>query len=433
MRSFKARYLTTLLAVVVSMTGAVHAKSQTTNGQVKTDVEGLVNNASVKKALANIVMQDKRNVEDLITLTEIPAPPFGETKRAMHFASMLKEAGLTDIKIDMAGNVIGRRPGKRGSGLIALAGHLDTVFPIETDVKVKREGEKLVAPGIGDNSRGLVVVLSVLRAMEETGIQTESDILFVGNVGEEGLGDLRGVKHLFRDGAEKIDAFIGIDGGRNNRLIYGGVGSHRYRLTYSGPGGHSWGAFGMANPHHALGRAIAIFDEAAPTVTSNGDKTTYNVGRIGGGTSINSVPFESWAEIDMRSGNQSKLDAIDSVLQTSANQGLKEENDGKLIGPDLSLELKRIGTRPAGVGDLNSPLIQHSMAAMEYVGLEPNLSISSTDANIPISMGIPAITLSRGGVGGRAHSLDEWWQNKDSHIAIQVALLTLIAQAGLSE
>jgi tripeptide aminopeptidase len=238
---------------------------------------------------------------------------------------------------------------------------------------------------------------------------------------------------LFREGAEKIDAFIAIDGGSVERLINGGIGSHRYRLMYSGPGGHSWGAFGLANPHHALGRAIAIFDKEALKVTTTGDKTTYNIGRIGGGTSINSIPFESWAEIDMRSGNQSKLDEIDAVLQMAAQQALNEENLERTLEPKITYELTRIGTRPAGQGDPNSSLVQHAVASMQKLGLEAQFSSSSTDANIPISLGIPAITISRGGVSKRSHSLDESWQNIDSHVAIQIALLTLVAEAGLSE
>ncbi|MDZ7767938.1 MAG: M20/M25/M40 family metallo-hydrolase [Woeseiaceae bacterium] len=245
------------------------------------------------------------------------------------------------------------------------------------------------APGIGDNSRGLVVVLGAPRALEHAGIQTEADLLFIGNVGEEGLGDLAGVKHLFRDGAKKIDTLIAVDGGRTDRIVYGGVGSHRYRVTFKGPGGHSWGAFGTANPHHALGRAIALFVERAPAVTSKGDKTSYNVGRIGGGTSINSVPFESWMEVDRRSGNQDKLDDIDAVLQEAVQQALQEENDARLIGDALTVSVDRVGTRPAALGDPDSPLVQRAMAATKAFGIEPELRISSTDANLPTPSACP--------------------------------------------
>jgi acetylornithine deacetylase/succinyl-diaminopimelate desuccinylase-like protein len=304
------------------------------------------------------------------------------------------------------------------------------VFPAGTDVSVRVEGDTLRAPGVGDNTRGLVVLLGVLRAMQHAAIETDADILFVGNVGEEGLGDLRGVKHLFREGGPQIDTMIAVDGGKTERIIYSGVGSHRYRVTFEGPGGHSWGAFGTANPHHALGRAIALFDQDAPTVTNSGEKTSYSIGRIGGGTSINSIPFESWMEVDMRSGSQRKLDDIDAVLQSAVQRALIEENSARREGPPLTVDVKRVGTRPAARGDSGSLLVQHAAAAMREFGLEADLKISSTDANYPISIGVPAITMSRGGISEDSHSPAESWQNKNGHLAIQIGLLTILAEAG---
>jgi acetylornithine deacetylase/succinyl-diaminopimelate desuccinylase-like protein len=269
--------------------------------------------------------------------------------------------------------------------------------------------------------------------MQHANIETDADVLFIGNVGEEGLGDLRGVKHLFREGAERIDTLIAVDGGNPNRIVWGGVGSHRYRVTFKGPGGHSWGAFGTASPHHALGRAIQEFVENGPDVTSVGDKTSYNVGRIGGGTSVNSIAFESWMEIDMRSGNQDKLDDIDAVLQAAVQDALVAENAARLEGPELTVEVERIGTRPAARGKTDSPLVQRAAAAMRTLGLEPDLQISSTDANHPLSLGIPAVTLSRGGNSEDAHSPAESWQNVDGHIAMQIGLLTVLTEAGLAK
>jgi acetylornithine deacetylase/succinyl-diaminopimelate desuccinylase-like protein len=381
----------------------------------------------------HIVSIEPQSRRDLIELTEIPAPPFGEEARAARFAEMLREAGLTDVTIDEVGNAIGRRPGTVGDRVVAYAAHLDTVFPIETDVTVRFDDERMYAPGIGDNTRGLVTVLGVLRAMQHAGIESEADILFIGNVGEEGLGDLRGVKHLFRDGAPKIDTFIAVDGGESDRIVFGGVGSHRYRVTFRGPGGHSWGAYGLANPHHALGRAIQIFDENAPSVTSVGEKTSHNVGRIGGGTSVNSIPFESWMEIDMRSGSQDKLDDIDAVLMAAVEQALQEENEGRLDGPELTVDVERVGTRPAAQQPLTNAVVQRAMAATQAFGITPSLRISSTDSNLPISKGVPAVTMSRGGVSEGAHSPDEWWQNVDGHIGIQIGLVTLLTEAGLAD
>ena len=396
------------------------------------EIDAIRSDARVLTAMNHIVAIEPQSRSDLIELTEIPAPPFQEGTRGARFAELLRESGLSDVTIDEVGNVVGRRPGTNGERVIGYSAHLDTVFPAETDVTVRFDDEKMYAPGIGDNTRGLVTVLGVLRAMEHAGIETEADVLFIGNVGEEGLGDLRGVKHLFRDGAGKIDALIAVDGGETDRIVYGGVGSHRYRVTFRGPGGHSWGAFGLANPHHALGRAIQILDENAPTVTSVGEKTSYNVGRIGGGTSINSIPFESWMEIDMRSGSQDKLDEIDAILQAAIEQALQEENAGRLDGPELTVDVERVGTRPAAAGNSSVPLVQRAMAATRAFGIQPSLRISSTDANLPISKGIPAVTMSRGGVSGNSHSPDEWWQNVDGHIGIQIGLVTLLAEAGLA-
>ena len=395
------------------------------------EIAAILVDEKVREGLEHIVIIEPQSRRDLIELTEIPAPPFGEQARGARFAEMLGEAGLTDVTIDAVGNVIGRRPGRTGEKVVAYAAHLDTVFPAETDVTVRFDDEKMYAPGIGDNTRGLVTVLGVLRAMQHADIATKADILFIGNVGEEGLGDLRGVKHLFRDGAKRIDTFIAVDGGESTRIVFGGVGSHRYRVTFQGPGGHSWGAYGLANPHHALGRAIQIFDENAPSVTSVGEKTSHNVGRIGGGTSVNSIPFESWMEIDMRSGSQDKLDDIDAVLQAAVEQALQEENTARLTGPELTVEVKRVGTRPAAQQETAVPVIQRALAATVAFGIEPSLRISSTDSNLPISKGIPAVTMSRGGVSEGAHSPDEWWQNVDGHVGIQIGLVTLLAEAEL--
>jgi acetylornithine deacetylase/succinyl-diaminopimelate desuccinylase-like protein len=401
--------------------------------QYRAEIAAIRDNRDVQAAMEYIVAIEPRSRRDLIELTEIPAPPFGEENRARRFADMLFEAGLSDVTIDEVGNAIGRRLGTNGDRVIAYAAHLDTVFPIDTDVTVRFDDEKMYAPGIGDNTRGLVTVLGVLRALQEAEIATEADVLFIGNVGEEGLGDLRGMKHLFRDGAARIDTLIAVDGGESNRIVYGGVGSHRYRVTFRGPGGHSWGAFGLASPHHALGRAISIFVENAPSVTSVGEKTSYNVGRIGGGTSINSIAFESWMEVDMRSGSQDKLDDIDAVLQAAVEQALQEENTARLDGPELTVDVDRVGTRPAAPGDKQSPVVQRAIAATRSFGIQPELRISSTDSNLPLSKGIPAVTMSRGGISGNSHAPDEWWQNADGHIGIQIGLVTLLAEAGITE
>ena len=396
-------------------------------------VDAIRRDGAVQQAMRHVLALERRHRAELIELTEIPAPPFKEQARAERFAEMLREAGLKDVVIDEVGNVVGRRPGTDGTRVVGYSAHLDTVFPEGTDVTVRFDDDRMYAPGIGDNTRGLIVVLAVLRAMEHANIETDADVLFIGNVGEEGLGDLRGVKHLFRDGADRIDSLIAVDGGNSERIVYGGVGSHRYRVTFRGPGGHSWGAFGTANPHHAMGRAIALFDQNAPSITREGEKSSYNIGRMGGGTSINSVPFESWAEIDIRSGDQAKINAIDAILKAAVEQALQEENAGRTYNDALTVEVERVGTRPAAKGDAGAPLVQRAMAATKAFGFTPRLGISSTDANLPISKGIPAITMSRGGESYNSHSPDEAWSNVAGYLGIQIGLVTLLAEAGLSK
>ncbi|MEZ5955721.1 MAG: M20/M25/M40 family metallo-hydrolase [Hyphomonadaceae bacterium] len=396
-------------------------------------IAALATRSDVAAALAHIEHQHDQSIADLIELTQIPAPPFGEQARGIRFAEMLRNAGIGDVVIDEVGNVIGRRRGV-GRGrrrTLAVIAHLDTVFPVETDVQVRIEGNTYRAPGIGDNSRGLVYVLMLARAMQA--LQTRGDVLFVGSVGEEGLGDLRGVKHLFRRGGPRIDAALVVDGGDPGRIVNVAVGSVRYRVVVRGPGGHSWGAFGLANPHHALGRIITHFDEAALPYTANAAaKATYNVGRIGGGTSVNSIPFESWMEVDMRSAEPQALIDLEALLRNAAAQGVAEENAGRSAGPEITVELEPVGVRPAGRADMQSSIVANAVAAMARFGIEPEYEASSTDANVPMSLGIPAITVARGGASGGAHAPDEWWRDEDSAVAPQIGLLIVLAEVGLA-
>jgi acetylornithine deacetylase/succinyl-diaminopimelate desuccinylase-like protein len=312
-----------------------------------------------------------------------------------------------------------------------MVAHLDTVFPEGTDVTVRREGNRLIAPGIGDDTRGLALMLTVIRAMLRAGVKTRGDALFVASVGEEGLGDLRGVKHLFREGGPRIDQFIAVDGGSTDRVLNRAIGSYRYKITFKGPGGHSWGAFGLGNPAHALSRFIHFFDEEAGELVISGPKTTYNVGRIGGGTSVNAIPFENWAEVDMRSEDPRQLDKIDAILKRAVDRALEEQNERRRRGEPLTVAVEMLGNRPSGTADPSSPLIQRALAATRHFGVEPQLDSGSTDANVPISLGIPATTIGRGGEGDGAHSLHEWWSNVDGHLGIQKALLLLVASTGV--
>ena len=269
------------------------------------------------------------------------------------------------------------------------------------------------------------------KTIKTNEIKPKDNILFVGSVGEEGLGDLRGVKHLFREGGPKIDSWIAIDGGSIGRVNNKALGSYRYRVSYKGPGGHSWGAFGLANPHHALGQAISNFVVTADQYTAKGPKTSYNVGVIAGGTSINSVPFESSMQIDIRSLEPARLDEMEALLEKATQKALEHQNSIKRRGPDLTLELEKIGNRPSGELPDTLPLVQRTLAATTYFGTQHSLTRGSTNSNIPISKGIPSVTIGRGGKGGKAHSLDEWWVNEEGYKGIQLALLILLSETGI--
>jgi tripeptide aminopeptidase len=402
------------------------------DGQSKSfdqEVARLVNHSGVQEALDVIEALEPTTMADLISLTEIAAPPFMEEVRGRAYAELLRNAGADSVRIDEEGNVLAFRAGTIGEKTVVLGGHLDTVFPEGTDVTVKIRGDTLFAPGVGDDTRGLIVVLTVLRALEEAGVETEADLIFLGSVGEEGLGDLRGIKHFFRTGGPRVDAFIEVDGNGLASIVSMGLGSVRYRVTVNGPGGHSWGAFGLGNPAHALGRAIHVFSLVADSLTLTGPRTSYNVGRIGGGTSINSIPFAAWMEVDMRSESPESLERLAQAFEGAVAEGVEAESAIRRDGPPLELTVDRIGNRPSGETDPSSYLVQRAMAVTRYFGEEPYLSRSSTNSNIPISLGIPAVTIGRGGIGSDNHSPTEWWLNQDGYKAIQRALLILLAEA----
>ncbi len=403
------------------------------------EMERLMARPAVREALRRLERDEGRTVEEQIALTEIPAPPFTEEERARAFADRLREAGADTVFLDEEGNAIGVRRGTAEAPeddrpTVIVSGHLDTVFPEGTDVTVEERGDTLYAPGIGDDGRGLAAVLALLRAVEAADLRTVADVWFVGTVGEEGLGDLRGVKHLFRDGGPRIDAFVSIDGTRVDRVVNQALGSRRYRVTFEGPGGHSWGAFGLGNPAHALGRAIHLFDRRAASFTAEGPRTSYNVGRIGGGTSINAIPFEAWMEVDMRSVEQERLLRLDSLFRDVMTEALEEQNATRRSGVPLAANVELVGDRPSGEIPPETPLVQRAAASARVLGFEPTLERSSTDANVPISRGVPAVTIGGGGEGEGAHSLDEWWRDPgDAQLGVQRALLLLLAEAGLPD
>lgn len=426
----KISLLVVLLFISASLI-AQDEKGAIAQASYKKEITKLVAAKRIQNAFKIIQELEPETMNELIELTQIPAPPFAEQKRAARYKEMLEAAAIDSIWIDEVGNVVALRKGTGNGKTVVLEAHLDTVFPLETDVTVTLRGDTLFAPGIGDDSRGLSMVLAVLKAMNKAEIKTASDILFVGVVGEEGLGDLRGVKHLFEKNKPKIDSYIAIDGGDIGRINSMGLGSLRYKVTFKGPGGHSWGAFGLANPHHAMGKAIDYFNQAAAVYVASGPKTTYNVGRIGGGTSVNSIPFETWIEVDMRSESPEKLKGVERIFLEQMNKALTDYNATVKTGAKLTTAIEKIGERPSGELAEGLPLIQKALAATEYFKAKPLITRGSTNSNIPIALGVPAITIGRGGKGGNSHSLDEWWINDKGAEAIKLALLILVAEAGL--
>jgi tripeptide aminopeptidase len=398
----------------------VQAQSQTTSQIFSTP--------RVRRVLEYLKAIEPETINDQIRACEIPAPTFQEQKRAEHFKQRFTELGLKNVRIDAIGNVICERPGAGGGPTLVLAAHLDTVFPEGTDVKVKRNGSVLSGPGIGDDCRGLAVILAVARALDEARIETEGTILFVANVCEEGLGDLRGVRFLFNNELKgKITHFISVDG-TGLEVTNTAVGVVRYRVTFRGPGGHSYGAFGLASPIHALGRAI---EKISRFQVPKQPRTSFNVGRIEGGTSVNSISHTAWMEVDMRSESAEELQKLEAEFKRVTQEALAEEN-ARGAGPNkLTVEMKIVSQRPAGVTPADSPIVMIAMAADAALGIKTKLTSGSTDSNIPISLGVPAITIDGGGEGRGAHSLDESFDTTDSHIGTQRALLIVLGIVGM--
>ncbi len=389
------------------------------------DAARLAEDPAIKTALDAAKRNEAHFIDEQVRVCEIPAPPFHEDVRGKELERLFKQAGLENVRIDKAGNVIGVRPGASAHPNVVFAAHLDTVFPEGTDVKVKREGTVLKGPGIGDDCRGLAVMLGVIKALSDAKVRTPGTITFVADVGEEGLGDLRGTKNLFEDSLKgQIDKFISVDG-TGLSVTNTGVGSYRYRVTFKGPGGHSFGAFGMVNPIQAMGRAIAKID--AFEVPSN-PKTTFNVGRIGGGTSVNAIPFECWMEVDMRSADKNSLEAVHTKFKNAVKEAVDEENQRWKRGA-ITVDPQLVGLRPAGSTSADSAIVITAVAVSKIFGFSGALGEGSTDSNVPMNLGVPAVTIGGGGRGMDAHALTESFDTKDSYLGTQRALLLAVALA----
>lgn len=368
--------------------------------------------------------------DEHIRICSIPATPFAERERAEYFAKRFQELGLSDVSIDEEGNCLGLFKGSSATPLIVVSAHLDTVFPPGTDFTVRREGHRLLAPGIADDGCGLIALIAIVQAMRAAKIEPAGSILFVATVGEEGEGNLRGVRHLLTSGAwskRKIDAFLSFDGPGLDRITNRALGSRRYRVEFNGPGGHSWGDFGLPNPAHALGRAISRL--AAYPVPKE-PRTTFNVGSIEGGTSVNAIPQRAAMEVDLRSAGEAELKRLDAFFRRAMKEAAEEENGGRKPGDAaLKVQTQLIGERPSGETPADSTVVKLAIETTRVFGVEPRLDQSSTDSNLPISLGIPAITIGAGGTSGSSHTLAEWYDARNREKGLQRGLLLILALA----
>jgi acetylornithine deacetylase/succinyl-diaminopimelate desuccinylase-like protein len=393
-------------------------------------ISRLLGHDRVRAARRHIERTDDATLAVQAELPSIPAPTGAEERRAARVAELFREAGLRDVDVDAAGNVHGWAGDVRDRAPAVLSAHMDTVFGMEVDVAVERRGRRLEGPGIADNARGLAALVAVARALAEARVPLARPIRFAATVGEEGAGDLRGVRHLFNGAStEPPVAFIALDGAGVERVVHRALGSRRYRFTYRGPGGHSWAAFGVANAANAVGRATSLLADLPLPVTP---RTTCAVVGMQGGTGLNSIPQEAWLDVDLRSEDSAGLVQLDETVQLAAARALEDENKHRVPGTaPLELEACRLGDRPSGVVPRSHPLVQAAVAANRALGRHAELTCASTDANVPIALGVPAIALGAGGRAGDAHLPSEWYDNTDGPVGLVRALLVVTAMAGV--
>ncbi len=419
------------------------------------NLDCLLSQPCIQAARAHLERTDEVTLARQVELSGLPAPTGAEARRGARVAELFREIGLRDVLIDEVGNVHGWYGGRgmgngewgngNGENAVLLCAHLDTVFGPEVNVTVRRDrgngGGRLEGPGISDNARGLVALVAVAEALAQARVATARPVLFAATVGEEGSGDLRGMKHLFgRDGLQP-SAVIALDGAGVERIVHRALGSKRYRVTYRGPGGHSWAAFGVANPATAVGRAAAqLADLASPPPPSPSPfaprsrvtepRTTCAVVRLGGGMGLNSIPQEAWLDLDLRSEDAGALAQLDTAVATALAHARDEENRRRTPGTQaLTLERQLLGNRPSGITPRAHPLVQAAVAANKVLSKPHELACASTDANIPIALGVPAIALGAGGRAGDTHLTTEWFENSDGALGLVRALLVVAAMA----
>lgn len=401
------------------------------NSDILTDVQNLKGFPKVAKALQIALDESELGMKEQVAICEIAAPTFLEQERAKFIKERMQEYGLNDVYIDEIGNVVGFRPGTGSGPALGIGAHLDTVFPEGTDVKVRQVGNRFYGPGIADNCSGLRALLQVIRSLNKAEIQTQGDLYFVATVGEEGLGDIRGAKHFMSH--NKVDGFIAIDNTNIGRILRGAIGSRRYRMTIVGPGGHSYGKFAIVGSAiHAMCLAGA---RVAHIKTPEDPRTTYNLGTIKGGTSVNTVAPSCEVEVDMRSPDPHLLSQLEEEMIQCFEAGVKEANElCNITDPANQVKLIKtlIGDRPAGLRPDDCPVVQTSRAALKSLGLElTNYGLSSTDANVAIGMGIPSTCLSSGGFQDKCHTINEYFEKINIHEGPQLILLSALALVGI--
>jgi tripeptide aminopeptidase len=419
-----------LCAILLTVTPL--SAQNSTQSQRSLTLPEWMKSASVGAALAKLGADSAATTEEQIRITAIPAPPFQEAARGAYLARLLTEAGLA-VKTDDVGNVIARRPGRRADSLVLIAAHLDTVFPADTDVVARREGDRIVAPGISDNGTGLAALVALARAMRDANVQTDSTILFAADVGEEGEGNLRGMRKLVETYRSQLRYVIALDGSATDYVSNAALASRRVEVTFTGPGGHSWSDFGAPNPIHALARGIARF---VKTPVADSPRSSFNVGSIEGGTSVNSIPARAAMKVDLRSESEPELSRLETALRKDIQAGLDEEmaasrKRGLYAVTPLNLEFNVLGVRPGGELPDDSPLLAAVFAADQFLGNRSRVERSSTDANIPLAAGMHAIAIGAGGQSANAHSTGEWFDPTGRELGLRRALLTLLGVAGV--
>src|SRR5580700_687434 len=405
---------------------------------VQQEIARLAGLPQLRAAFAWFRAQETQMAYWQLEMARIPAPPFGESARAEWLKKRFREIGLTDVHIDEVGNVFGLRNGS-GTGFVSLSAHIDTVFPAGTPLNVRQQGTRLYGPGVSDNGAGVVALLAVAAALQAAKISPQTPIVFIGNVGEEGEGDLRGMRHIFAHPRWKdsIRYSLVLDGAGADTIVAEALGSRRFEVIVRGPGGHSWSDFGAPNPILMLAKAIETFTATAVPTTP---KTTFNIGVIRGGTSVNSIPESASMKVDIRSTSMAEMERLEQSLRVALNRAIEDEtmaaemrSSAQKRPSGVSCEVVVIGSRPAGELPAGARILQVVRAVDAQLNNAAQVQRASTDANIPLSMGQEAIAIGGGGSGGGAHTLQEWFDSNGRELGLKRVLLTMLALAGVGE